>query len=72
MKAPIDNLATADSRDTRIHVACKAPDDRWYKGVRHCVIVSPMSKLKTVKVQWDDGTFDIVPVRMCWRWRKEK
>ena len=45
--------------------------NRWYKGVKHCVIVSPvMSKLKTVLVRWDDETFDIVPIRMCWRWKK--
>lgn len=45
----------------------KAPDDRWYKGKRHCIIVSPMSSLKTVKVRWDDGTFDVVPIRLLWR-----
>lgn len=47
-----------------------APDDRWYKGQRHCVIVSAMSPMRTVKVQWDDGTLDIVPIRLCWRWKK--
>ncbi|MCJ7829347.1 MAG: hypothetical protein MUP81_06375 [Dehalococcoidia bacterium] len=50
----------------------KAPDDRWYKGQRHCVIVSPKTSMKTVKVKWDDGTFDIVPIRLCWRWKKEE
>ena len=57
-----------------------APDDRWYKGVRHCVIVQYFKKedgvteyriRRNVKVQWDDGTFDIVPVRLCHRWKKE-
>jgi hypothetical protein len=48
----------------------KAPDDRWYKGVQHCVIVSAMSLMKTVKVKWDNGKLDIVPVRLCWRWKK--
>ena len=50
----------------------KAPDDRWFKGVRHCVIVSPKSSMKTVKVQWDDGKFNIVPVRLCHRWKRDK
>lgn len=45
---------------------------RWYKGIRKCQIISSVSSLKTVKVQWDDGTCDIVPVRMCWRKPKEK
>lgn len=42
----------------------------WYKGRKHCIIISPLSSLKTVKVKWDDETFDIVPVRLCWRWKR--
>lgn len=44
---------------------------RWYKGIKICQIISPVSSLKTVKVQWEDGTYDIVPIRMCWRKQKE-
>lgn len=46
--------------------------ERWYKGTKRCLIVSALSPLKTVKVMWEDGTFDIVPVRMCWRKRKKE
>ena len=43
-------------------------EKRWYKGVKPCIIVSRVvTILGTVKVQWDDGSFDIAPVRMCWR-----
>lgn len=46
---------------------------RYYKGKHPCQTTPYISLMKTIRVQWLDNSFrdkhsyDIVPVRMCWR-----